>query len=99
LVAKINNTWGGTENLITLTNIQASMKTWPPHREGTNAVPVGGNEVFVDGSASWCTVQTMHNFTTWTAANEMWFYQSEADLNLGSVIYYNNPAYRWTGNN
>jgi prepilin-type N-terminal cleavage/methylation domain-containing protein len=82
LVVKINGTWGGTESLIA-TNFQAIEKTWPPHREGTNAVPAGGNEVFVDGSASWCTVGTMHNFTTWTAANEMWFYQSEADLIFG----------------
>jgi type II secretory pathway pseudopilin PulG len=80
LVAKINGTWGGTESLVTAPPIVASEETWPPHREGTNAIPVGGNEVFVDGSASWCTVETMHNFTSWTANNQMWFYQSTVDI-------------------
>jgi len=96
LVAKINGAWGGTEPLIT-TNIQASEKTWPPHREGTNAVPSGGNEVFADGSASWCTVGTMHSFTTWTTANEFWFYQSTADITSFSAKAEINSL-RWTGN-
>jgi prepilin-type N-terminal cleavage/methylation domain-containing protein len=98
LVAKINGAWGGIETLITAPPILASEKTWPPHREGTNAVPVGGNEVFVDGSASWCTVGTMHNFTSFTASDQFWFYQNEDDLTLGAKVLYNNTGYKWTGN-
>jgi prepilin-type N-terminal cleavage/methylation domain-containing protein len=91
--------WGGTEALITAPVIQASYKYWPPHKKAKAPYPDGGNEVFVDGSASWCKIETMHNFTTWTAANEMWFYQREDDLILGSQVYYSSPNYRWTGNN
>jgi prepilin-type N-terminal cleavage/methylation domain-containing protein len=96
LVAKINGTWGGTESLLS-PSIQASEKNWPPHREGTNAVPTGGNEVFVDGSASWCTVQTMHNFTSFTVADQFWFYQNTADItSFGAQVAIN--SLRWTGN-
>jgi prepilin-type N-terminal cleavage/methylation domain-containing protein len=80
LVAKINGTWGGSPSLITEPPIAAAYKYIPPHREGTNAYPAGGNEVFADGSASWCQVATMYQFTTFTAANQFWFYQSLADL-------------------
>jgi hypothetical protein len=79
LVVKINGTWGGIDTLVPLP-VQASMKTWPPHREGTNAVPVGGNEVFTDGSASWCQVTTMYQFTTFNLNYQFWFYQSLADI-------------------
>jgi prepilin-type N-terminal cleavage/methylation domain-containing protein len=99
LDAKIGGTWGGSESLITVPTIQASYKFWPPHRKAKAPYPDGGNEVFVDGSASWNKIETMHNFTSWTAANEMWFYQREDDLILGSQIFYSNPAYKWTGNN
>jgi prepilin-type N-terminal cleavage/methylation domain-containing protein len=97
LVAKINGSWGGTESLVTDTNINTAFKAMPPHREGTNAIPAGGNEVFADGSASWCRVETMHNFTSWTSQNEMWFYQSTADITgFGAEAEIN--SLRWFGN-
>jgi prepilin-type N-terminal cleavage/methylation domain-containing protein len=80
LVAKINGTWGGSETLITSPVIDASYKYWPPHRSGSAKSPQGGNEVFADGSASFCKVQTMYRFTTWTTANQLWFYQSLGDI-------------------
>jgi prepilin-type N-terminal cleavage/methylation domain-containing protein len=80
LVAKINGTWGGSEALITVPAIDATYKYWPPHRSGNNPYPDGGNEVFADGSATWCNVNTMYQFTTWTTANQLWFYQSTADI-------------------
>src|SRR5580658_9486445 len=80
LVAKINNTWGGSEALITSPDIDASYKYWPPHRRGNNPYPDGGNEVFADCSASWCKVETMYQFTTWTTANELWFYQRTSEI-------------------
>jgi len=80
LVAKINGTWGGSEALITSPEIDASYKYWPPHRKGNAPYPAGGNEVFADGSGSWCKVETMYQFTTWTTANELWFYQKTTEI-------------------
>ena len=98
LVAKIDGYWGGTLPNVTVPAINAAFKYVPPHREGTNAIPTGGNEVFADGSASWCRVQTMHNFTSWINVNEFWFYQREDDLTPEFVAFYNSPGYKWTGN-
>jgi prepilin-type N-terminal cleavage/methylation domain-containing protein len=80
LVAKINGTWGGSEPTITVPAIDAAYKYIPPHREGTNVYPAGGNEVFADCSASWCQVATMYQFTTFTTGDQFWFYQSLADI-------------------
>jgi prepilin-type N-terminal cleavage/methylation domain-containing protein len=80
LVAKIGGTWGGKETLITSTDIDASYPFWPPHRKGNHPYPQGGNEVFADCSASWCNVETMYRFTTWTTANEFWFYQKTTEI-------------------
>jgi prepilin-type N-terminal cleavage/methylation domain-containing protein len=80
LVAKINGTWGGSESLVTSPTIDASYKYWPPHKKGNAGYPGGGNEVFADGSAQWCQVETMYQFTTWTSANTLWFYQSLTDI-------------------
>jgi len=85
LVAKINGTWGGSEALITVPAIDATYKYWPPHRNGNLRSPQGGNEAFVDGSASWCKVETMYQFTTWTTANKLWFYQKTDDLSPTSM--------------
>ena len=85
LVAKINGTWGGSESLVTAPPIVASYKFWPPHRRH-GLVPDSGNEVFVDGSAHWCKIETMYQFTTWTSVNGMWFYQDTSDLNLGATV-------------
>jgi prepilin-type N-terminal cleavage/methylation domain-containing protein len=80
LVAKVNGTWGGSEAGITSPDIDASYKYWPPHRAGNHPYPAGGNEVFTDCSVNWYNVQTMYQFTSWTAANTLWFYQSTADI-------------------
>jgi prepilin-type N-terminal cleavage/methylation domain-containing protein len=80
LVAEINGTWGGSQTQITVPAINAAFKYVPPHREGTNVYPAGGNEVFADCSASWCQVATMHEFTTWTTDDTFWFYQKTTDI-------------------
>jgi prepilin-type N-terminal cleavage/methylation domain-containing protein len=99
LMAKINMTWGGSETLVTAPTIVASYKSWPPHKRAKAPYMDGGNEVFVDGSASWEKVETMHNFTTWINSNEMWFYQRMDDLSFGAQVTYNGPSYKWTGGN
>jgi prepilin-type N-terminal cleavage/methylation domain-containing protein len=94
LVVKINGKWGGIDTLAPLP-VQDSMETWPPHREGTNAVPTGGNEVFADGSASWCRVETMHQFTTWNIDYIFWFYQNTDDLTASEKSLMNTLS--WSG--
>jgi prepilin-type N-terminal cleavage/methylation domain-containing protein len=97
LDAKINGTWGGTEGLVTDPTILKSYKFWPPHRRAKCLYPDGGNEVFVDGSASWNKIETMHNFTTWTAANQMWFYQRTDEISgFGTLAEIN--SLKWMGN-
>jgi prepilin-type N-terminal cleavage/methylation domain-containing protein len=80
MVAKINGNWGGSEALITVPAIDACYKYFPPHRAGNHPYPKGGNEVFADCSASFCKVETMYQFTTWTAEDQFWFYQNTADF-------------------
>ena len=80
LVAKINGKWGGSEPLINIPQIDQSYKSWPPHRKGNAQYPDGGNEVFADGSAQWCKIETMYQFTCWNTQNEFWFYQITDDL-------------------
>jgi hypothetical protein len=86
LVAKIDNTWGGSESGITPSPIDASYQYWPPHRAGSHLYPEGGNEVFADCSAKWCNVSTMYAFSTWTTANTLWCYQSLADITDPTVL-------------
>jgi prepilin-type N-terminal cleavage/methylation domain-containing protein len=99
LMAKIGGApyvWGGTEALVTAPTITKSYPFWPPHKRTKEPFMDGGNEVFLDGSASWEKTETMHNFTTWTAGNKMWFYQKMDDLSVGAVNTYNNQ-YQWNG--
>ena len=97
LMAKINGTWGGSEGLVTDPTIVASYKFWPPHRRAKCQYPDGGNEVFVDGSASWNKIETTHQFTSWTSANEMWFYQRTDEITgFGAQGELN--SLKWTGN-
>ena len=83
LVAKINNTWGGVDTDLPM-GAQPACQFIPQHRSG-HAYPAGGNEVFADGSAQWCKVQTMYQFTTWGSAGnnsdrQFWFYQNTQDI-------------------
>jgi prepilin-type N-terminal cleavage/methylation domain-containing protein len=53
----------------------------PPHQN--NGTPVGGNEVFCDGSGNWCKIQTMHHFTSWSGAygdSYVYWYQDTTDF-------------------
>ena len=97
LMAKINGTWGGSESLVTAPPIVASYKYWPPHKRKGAQFPDGGNEVFADGSAQWCKIETTHKFTTWTAANEMWFYQDTSDLTPAQLTEAN--TLKWNNGN
>lgn len=61
-----------------LNNINGGNPYWadvPPHR-GVSAVPEGGNEVFMDGSAQWIKFQNMFVFHQYQGATDFrnWFW-------------------------
>jgi prepilin-type N-terminal cleavage/methylation domain-containing protein len=74
-VMKVNRTWGGDDR-----DIFTGM---PPHR-GKDKKPLGGNQVFVDGSAQWIKAQRMSFFHSWDASEtsnrEGYFYQDPSDF-------------------
>ena len=99
LIEKVGGVWGAPDPDLPAQAQQAG-KFVPQHREGNQAYPEGGNEVFADGSASFCKVQTMYQFTTWMpGGRSLWFYQSLADMvsypNLIEEIN-NNWNLKWT---
>jgi prepilin-type N-terminal cleavage/methylation domain-containing protein len=56
----------------------------PPHK-AKGGRPVGGNEVFCDGSAQWYKIQEMRFLHTWTSSTgaggkQCYFYQSSQDF-------------------
>jgi prepilin-type N-terminal cleavage/methylation domain-containing protein len=62
----------------------ALYQNMPPHR-GSNMRPVGGNEVFCDGSAQWHLIQEMYFMHTWTSSTgaggkQCYFYQDSQDF-------------------
>jgi hypothetical protein len=87
LVAKINGTWGGIDTDLPAA-CQAACKFIPQHHSGNHPYPSGGNEVFADGSANYCKVQTMYQFTTWGTGRNFWFYQDLSDISTPSVLTY-----------
>lgn len=51
----------------------------PAHKSANVRLPAGGNEVFVDGSATWIKAQAMMLLHTWqtTTSRQVWWYQSD----------------------
>jgi prepilin-type N-terminal cleavage/methylation domain-containing protein len=89
VVAKINGSWGGIDTDLPA-DCQAACSFIPQHHSGTHIYPIGGNEVFADGSADFCKVQTMYQFTTWGTGRNFWFYQNTEDISPASVLTYVN---------
>ena len=68
----------------------------PQHHKGSSIYPQGGNEVFCDGSANWCKIDTMRLLTTWDTGGDRqsYFYQDSQDfdaltlqrLNISSMM-------------
>jgi hypothetical protein len=89
LIWKINGVWG-TPDADLPAQVQLAFKYIPQHREGNHPYPEGGNEVFVDGSAKFCQVATMYQFTTWgsTGLRQLWFYQSLQDITDSNTLQF-----------
>jgi hypothetical protein len=74
MVMKIGGAWG-TDDRDIFTGV-------PPHK-GKGNKPIGGNQVFVDGSARWVRAQDMSFFHCWDgagAARVAYFYQDPRDF-------------------
>ncbi len=76
-VVKIDGSWGGGYS-----STRPAYNNMPVHRSGSSMRPIGGNEVFADGSVQWCQIETMSYFTTWNADGTRicLFYQNPADF-------------------
>jgi prepilin-type N-terminal cleavage/methylation domain-containing protein len=55
----------------------------PPHHSGRSFTPLGGTEVFADGSARWIPFESMHYLTTWQpdfTQRQCFFFQAPGDF-------------------
>ena len=87
MVVKIRGRWGNDDRDI--------FSGVPPHR-GRDSRPLGGNQVFIDGSASWIKIEQMSFFHCWDgagASREPYFYQDPSDFD---DPYLGNPQRRDT---
>jgi prepilin-type N-terminal cleavage/methylation domain-containing protein len=93
LVCKLNGSWGGIDLLVPAQVQQAQKQYWPQHCD-RHRIPVGANEVFTDGSASWYRVETMHQFTTWNIDYQFSFYQKMDDFTASEISLMNTLPWR-----
>ena len=76
-VMKIEGRWGNNPD----PTRRYTYENMPQHKGGRGSFPVGGNEVFVDGSAQWIRVEKMWFLHSWDVANrQAYFYQEESDF-------------------
>lgn len=64
----------------------ALYENMPPHHGRGSMRPLGGNEVFCDGSAQWYNINQMYFMHTWTSSTgaggkQCYFYQNSEDFN------------------
>lgn len=70
-VMKIDGEWGGGRDI--------AFKNMPPHVTG-NGLPDGGNQLYMDGSASWSNFEEMLFLHSWTAGGNRDAYFHQDDL-------------------
>jgi prepilin-type N-terminal cleavage/methylation domain-containing protein len=71
-VMKIDGAWGGKPGITR----DSAFKDMPQHA-GKNKIPVGGNEVFVDGSARWIKFEQMYFLHSWDASRVSYMFQED----------------------
>ena len=76
-VCKIDGSWGLPNDSASRDDIIYSNT---PQHQGRNKLPVGGNEVFSDGSARWIKFKQMYYLTTWTTDGSRIYYFYQDDL-------------------
>ena len=78
-IMKIDGKWGGGRD--------SAFKGMPQH-QGRNRVPVGGNQVFADGSARWIRFEQMHYLHSWSgdASRTAYFHQEDIDPRLEGFL-------------
>ncbi|MBI4662062.1 MAG: prepilin-type N-terminal cleavage/methylation domain-containing protein [Verrucomicrobia bacterium] len=69
-IMKIDRRWGGGRD--------SAFKDMPPHR-GPNRLPEGGNQLYMDGSASWVKFNQMLFIHSWSTdgTRDGYFYQQD----------------------
>jgi len=74
-VMKIDFLWGGGRD--------TAFKDMPPHR-GRGGIPLGGNQLFMDGSASWVKFNQMLFIHSWSTdgSRDAYFYQADLGPDL-----------------
>ncbi len=75
-VCKIDGSWGLPQGSARDDIIYSNT----PQHHGNSRLPLGGNEVFVDGSARWIKFQAMYYLTTWTTDGTRIYYFYQQDL-------------------
>jgi prepilin-type N-terminal cleavage/methylation domain-containing protein len=70
-------------------------KNLTPHHRGNSLAPVGGNEVFMDGSAAWVKAEDMRLLTTWNlTSRQCYFYQDPRDFPAALMSALDKPYMR-----
>ena len=77
-VCKIDGSWGLPNDSASRDDIIYS--NTPQHHGPGSMRPIGGNEVFVDGSTRWIKFQQMYYLTTWTTDGTRIYYFYQDDL-------------------
>jgi prepilin-type N-terminal cleavage/methylation domain-containing protein len=72
---KVNAVWGGVDRDVAYANM-------PQHIRAGSKVPVGGNELFIDGSVLWVKAEKMYFLHSWTSGSSRagYFYQDPTDF-------------------
>ena len=93
-VMKINGAWGGQEPGREF--VYANM---PQHRGIRGGAPVGGNQVYADGSARWQKYEDMYFFTSWDTGGRFAFFQQDTSdldpLRFNPAVLNQLSAVRW----
>jgi prepilin-type N-terminal cleavage/methylation domain-containing protein len=78
-IMKIDGRWGAGRD--------SAFKGMPQH-QGRNKIPVGGNQVFADGSARWIRFENMYYLHSWTGDSSRiaYFFQEDIDPRLQTQL-------------